>query len=170
MKCEILTRLLIVLSIGGRILPDCYAGPRQSTHEPRDPPGTIRLALPPCIKSLELVSIQRLPLHLHLSHSRLPTTTRLVTVWAILLAGNIELNPGPLKRGKWKYPCGVCSASVKSTRKVSFVMFATRGFMPVVLECLTVSIPTCNHLRTPGPVRDAFLKLCRLQTPPTIPS
>ena len=159
MKCEILTRLLIVLSIGGHILPDCYACPRQSTHEPRDPPGTIRLALPPCIKSLELVSIQRLPLHLHLSHSRLPTTTRLVTVWAILLAGNIELNPGPLKRGKWKYPCGVCSASVKSTRKVSFVMFATRCFMPVVLECLTVSMPSCNHLRIPGPVGDVKLRM-----------
>ena len=33
----------------------------------------------------------------------------------LLLAGDIEVNPGPVR--KWKYPCGVCSAPVKSNQR-----------------------------------------------------
>lgn len=35
-------------------------------------------------------------------------------VWFLLLAGDIEVNPGPKN---WKYPCRVCSAPVKSNQQ-----------------------------------------------------
>ena len=51
--------------------------------------------------------------------STLSSLSRLLSAdWLLLLlllAGDIEVNPGPVR--KWKYPCGVCSAPVKSNQR-----------------------------------------------------
>ena len=58
------------------------------------------------------------PANLSRSHLKLTLTRRSVSAWIIiiLLAGDIELNPGP----NWKYPCGVCSGPVRSNQKGIF--------------------------------------------------
>lgn len=45
----------------------------------------------------------------HLEPSRFPTS-----LWILLLAGDIEVDPGPRQ---WRFPCEVCSAPVKNNQK-----------------------------------------------------
>ena len=46
------------------------------------------------------------------SHLRAPRF--LISIWLILLGGDVEVNPGPRN---WKYPCGVCAKPVKSNQR-----------------------------------------------------
>ena len=114
MRCEILTHTSIVLTILWRTLL-LRSTPVVSLSNAGDPPDTIRLSPKSTpLQSLDLISIKCLPSHLGLTRPR-SSVPRLVSVWTIILAGDIELNPGPAR--KWKFPCGVCAGPVKSNQK-----------------------------------------------------
>ena len=71
-----------------------------SSLSPRTPPGQSGLPESAVVASARF--------------SHLRTHRSLLSFWLILLAGDVEVNPGPRN---WKYPRGVCAKPVKSNQR-----------------------------------------------------
>ena len=79
-----------------------------STLSTGEAPLTVRFA-PASLK------LQACDLVISRRYSHLQASRALPSFWLLfLLAGDIELNPGPRH---WKYPCGICSGPVKSNQR-----------------------------------------------------
>jgi len=113
MKCDISVRLLTLMVILYRLYPDYTSlhAPYVPSQEPLSLVSFIPVAH---LNSLDIIASTRRPSHLIFSHPSHPSGTKLITICAILLSGDIELNPGPRQ---YKHPCGVCSKPVKSNQK-----------------------------------------------------
>ncbi len=105
---------LVIISLASRFSPSPIGVPSQSTVTGEDP-HSVRFA--PSVVSLnagDLLHPSNYPRsHLQLKYSKRIVTTSAWVIIILLLAGDIELNPGP----NWKYPCGECSGPVKCNQK-----------------------------------------------------
>ena len=63
------------------------------------------------------VLIWRRSPHLCLRPRNLSSPIRTFLQWLLLVAGDVEANPGPTRRPNWKFPCGVCDKPVKSNQR-----------------------------------------------------
>ena len=78
-------------------------------------PDTVRFApVKLRLNALGLVATRKQLSHLALVLRGTPPSRVLIS-WTLLTSGDIETNPGPPRR--WKYPCTVCSAPVKSNQR-----------------------------------------------------
>ncbi len=100
MRCNFLCRLLVTITIVCRLTPTPDARPStfpQTNFSPR------------CqINHLDSVTTVLGLIHPSFSSRKTPPPRKLLTIYIILLSGDIELNPGP---------CGSCSNPVKSNQK-----------------------------------------------------
>lgn len=55
--------------------------------------------------------------HLRLRPQNLSSSIRTFLPWLLLVAGDVEANPGPTCCPNWKFPCGVCDKPVKSNQR-----------------------------------------------------
>ena len=74
--------------------------------------------------------------------------------WLLILAGDIELNPGPLK-----YPCSVCHSSVKNNQRG---IFCNKCELWAHAKCCDVSVEYYNKLSKDGDCFQWFCKRCLL--------
>ncbi len=106
MRCNILCRLLVTITIVCRLFPTPDARPStfpQANFSPR------------CqINHLDSVTTVLGSHSPQLSSQKTPPPRKLLTTYNIL-SGDIELNPGPPRA--YNYPCGCCSNPVKSNQK-----------------------------------------------------
>ena len=124
----VLFYLSILVSLLSRLNPSPLEDPSQSSVT-GEAPHSVRFAPPRIyLNAGDLLhpsnySIRRLKLSLS---SRSVQITKSKSAWIIilLLAGDIELNPGP----NWKYPCGACSGPVKSNQKGIYCDVCTTWF------------------------------------------
>lgn len=106
MKCNFQLLALCLLFLYLRSSSDLCGQP-QIAVTPGEFPFSVRFA-PACLKlaGCEVAASSRC--------SHLRPNRSFLTVWLLLLADDIESNPGP---PNWKFPCGVCSAPVKSNQR-----------------------------------------------------
>ena len=105
MHCSLLTMLFWTLSLMLRLCPPTLQDPTVvNTPQTLD---TIRFSNPyPTAGSLDIMAAGGKISHLWLCSAR-----KVLLSWLILFSGDVEINPGPIK-----YPCGECSAPVKSNQ------------------------------------------------------
>ena len=106
MKCNFQLCAAIVFFVVLRLSPALCVEP-QGNHIPGDPLDSVRFA-PACLK-VQLCEVVAVSKFSHLRASR-----SLLTTVLLLLAGDVEVNPGPRT---WKYPCGVCAKPVKRNQR-----------------------------------------------------
>ena len=87
----------------------------------------------------------------HRPLSRYPPGIVPYCYWLLLMAGDVEPNPGPAK-----HPCGVCYRPVNPTNRVSIVTAVISGNIVSnlsIFKCLTLNIFPWLSLMNPGAVQ-----------------
>ena len=103
MKCNFLLSACIVVFLILRLSAAPCGDPTRTTITGESPPACLK------IHGCEFASSSKFS---HLRRVQVPRS--LLSVCLLLLAGDVEVNPGP---SKWKFPCGVCSALVRSNQR-----------------------------------------------------
>ena len=114
MKWNFLLCTILVFFTVRRTSPT-YCDDPQCTNTTEEAPNTIRFAPALRVQSSEVVVAAS---SLNFCRRRLSilrlSQRSLLSIWLLLLAGDVEVNPGP--RGV-RHPCGVCSKAVRSNQK-----------------------------------------------------
>ena len=101
-----------VLFIILRSTPTPCGDPQLSTTT-GESPSTIRFASGKvCLQLCEVSALTRRS-HLRAIYPKVSLRS-LLSIWLLICAGDIEINPGPRI---WKNPCGVCAKPVKSNQQ-----------------------------------------------------
>ena len=114
MKCTFVALCLWAFFITPPLFPAYYCDPAMTTTT-GEVPDTIRFAP----VKLRLTVLCLAATHKQFSHLSLvlcgAPPSRVLISLILLISGDIETNPGPPR--KWKYPCTICSALVKSNQR-----------------------------------------------------
>lgn len=114
MKCGFVALCAWTFFVILRLFPAYYYDSARSTIT-GEAPDTVRFApVKLRLNALCLVATRKQLSHLALVLRGTPPSRVLIS-WTLLTSGDIETNPGPSRR--WKYPCTVCSAPVKSNQR-----------------------------------------------------
>ena len=112
MQLRFTSQLILTILVIVRLLPHDDPSMTNATEEAQ---GTVRFApVKLTLSSVDLVAMVKRPSHLSLVFWTAPLKRSMIS-WAIVLSGDVQLNPGP--PSSCKYPCTVCSNPVKANQK-----------------------------------------------------